>query len=65
MAQADIDWRFYSTIQRAFDSDGHHVVRGMIKVNNGYICARARDQWELGEKLDELVLLVLDWGLHD
>jgi hypothetical protein len=25
----------------------------------------ARDQWELGEKLDEMVLMILDTGIHE
>ena len=55
---------FYGMIQRGLDADGSPVVRGKIKVLNGFVCAQARDQWELGEKLDELVLLVLDYELQ-
>lgn len=40
-------------------------VFGNIKVNDGNIIARTSNQLELGEKLDELVLLVLDYGLND
>ncbi len=41
------------------------VVRGKIKVLNGFICAQAANQDVLGEHLDELALMVLDMGLHD
>ena len=54
---------FYGTIQRGLYAGGSPVVHGKIKVLNGFVCAQARDQCELGEKLDELVLLVLDYEL--
>jgi len=55
---------FHGTIKRETDENGNPVVRGKIKVNDGYICSQAGDQWELGDKLDELVLMILDFGLH-
>lgn len=55
---------FHGTIKRETDDDGNPVVRGNIKVNDGQIYAQAYDQWKLGDKLDELVLMVLDFGLH-
>ena len=60
----DWDRYYYGTIQRDIDADDP-VVCGKIKVLNGFICAQAVDQWGLGDKLDELVLLVLDYSLHD
>lgn len=65
MAQADTDTRFYGTIHRGSDSDGHPVIPDRIEFNNGFVCAQASDQWELGERLDELVLIILDYGLND
>ena len=66
MAKAGNDWSrcFHGTIKRLVDAKGNPFVFGKIKVNDGYIIASARDQWELGEKLDKLVLTVLDYGLH-
>ncbi len=55
---------FHGTIKREIDADGHPVVYGKIKVNDGYIYAQAGDQWILGEKLDELILMILDYSLH-
>ena len=55
---------FHGTIKREFDADGSPIVIGKIKVLNGFILAQAKDQWELGEMLDEIVLMVLDYGLH-
>jgi len=55
---------FHGTIKREFDADGSPIVIGKIKVLNGFILAQAKDQWELGEMLDEIVVMVLDYGLH-
>lgn len=54
---------FNGTIQRSTDENGNPVVRGKIRVHDGYIFAQAGDQWELGDKLDELVLMILDFEL--
>lgn len=51
---------FHGTIRRTKDEAGNPVVYGKIKVNDGIIYAQASDQWELGEKLDELVLQALN-----
>jgi hypothetical protein len=56
---------FHGTIKRLVDGDDNPVVRGKIRVNDGNIFAQASDQWELGDRLDELVLMVLDYGLHE
>ena len=65
MAQADKDRRFYGTINRGFDADGVPVVRGKIMMQTGFILAQAGTQEELGKRLDELVKMVLDYGLYD
>ena len=64
MAQACRDRRFFGTIKREIDSDGVPVVRGKIKVLDGFVCAQADAQEELGKRLDEMVLMILDYGLH-
>ncbi len=55
---------FHGTIKRVADENGNPVVCGKIKANDGYIYAKANDQWILGEMLDEIVLMVLDHGIH-
>jgi len=55
---------FYGTIKREHDSEGNPVVRGKIKVNDGYIIAMATNQLELGDMLDQIVILILEYGLH-
>lgn len=55
---------FHGTIKRETDENENPVVRGKIRVKDGCIYAQAGDQWELGEKMDELVLMILDFGLH-
>jgi len=56
---------FHGTIRRERDENENPVVFGDIKVNDGYILANAKDQWELGEKLDQMVMMILDKGLHN
>jgi hypothetical protein len=55
---------FFGTIKRGFDSDGVPVIYGKIKVLDGFIYALAATQDVLGKRLDALVLMVLDEGLH-
>jgi hypothetical protein len=52
---------FYGTIVRKRDENNNPVVYGKIKVNDSYVIAMAENQWELGEKLDQLVLYVLNY----
>jgi hypothetical protein len=55
---------FHGTIKREKDENGNPVVYSKIKVNDGYIYAKAEDQWVLGEMLDDMVLMILDYDLH-
>lgn len=55
---------FHGTIKRDVDKNGNPMVYSKIKVNDGFVYAMAIDQWKLGEMLDEMVLMVLDNGLH-
>jgi len=65
MAQAGVNRRFYGSIKRGYAEDGNQIVWGKILVNNGFICSMAANQDVLGARLDELVKLVLDEGLHE
>ena len=56
---------FHGYITRGTDEDGNPVVHAKIKMGTGYIVASAKDQQELGEKLDELVLANLCLNLCD
>jgi hypothetical protein len=56
---------FHGTIRRKCDVNGNPFVIGRIKINDGYIIANAKDQWELSEKLDQLVLINLTTNLYD
>jgi len=62
---AGFDRCFHGTIKRGHDVNGNPVVYGKIKVNDVFIYATAPDQWKLGEKMDEMVLLILDFDLHN
>ena len=65
MAQADVDRRFFGIIKRLTDDSGNRYCYSEIKVNSGTIYARAKDQDQLGRRLDELCIMVLDCGLHN
>lgn len=69
MAKAGWDRCYYGTIDRTCDISGNSMVFGKIYVKNdthcGFISSNAKDQHELGDKLDELVLMILDYGLHN
>ena len=56
---------FHGTIKRETDADGNPVVYGKIPVGHSHIISSAKDQWQLGDRLDEMVLIVLEMGLHD
>jgi hypothetical protein len=56
---------FQGTIRRKMDDQKNPIVYGRIKIGTGYIVANAKDQWELGEKLDELVLANLTINLFE
>ena len=56
---------FHGTIRRERDENDNPVVHGRIEIGTGFIIATAKDQWELGEKLDELVLANLTLNLCD
>jgi hypothetical protein len=63
-AQAGWDRCFYGTIKRKKDEKNNSVVYGKIKVNDGFIIAKAADQWQLGDMLDTIVKMVLDNNLN-
>lgn len=65
MARASVDRCFFGTIKRLIDENGKPYVYGKINVFNGFVCAQDSDQWELGDRLDDIVLMVLDYGLHN
>ncbi len=64
MAQADDDRCFYGMLKRTKDAKGNPHLFSRIVVEDGLINACANDQKELGKKLDEICVMVLDKGLH-
>lgn len=64
MAQADNERCFYGVIKRGKDAEGHPHLFSRIVVNDGLIQACASDQKTLGKLLDEMCVMVLDYGLH-
>ena len=60
------DWNrtFIGSIKRETTKDGEPVERMSVTVNEGMIVGMARNQDELGAKLDDICLMKLDFGLH-
>ena len=65
LAQASRDRRFYGIIQRHCDDNGIPFVYSEIRINQGYIYSRADTQDNLGQQLDQMAILILDYCLHD
>ena len=60
------DWSrtFIGSIKRETSDEGEPVVRMKVVVEEGMIVGMARNQDELGAKLDDVCLMKLDYGLH-
>ena len=60
------DWNrtYIGSIKRETTEDGEPVVRMNVVVEEGMIVGMARNQDELGAKLDDVCLMKLDYGLH-
>ncbi len=67
MAKAGNDYSrcFYGTIYEVKTSTREQIIASKIKVNEGYIYSQGKDKDTLGGKLDELILMVLDFSLND
>jgi len=65
MGKAGWHRTFIGTIERYTQEDGSPYVFGKIPVNDFVIIATAKNDVELGEKLDDLVILILDYNLHE
>lgn len=57
---------FYGTITREKDSEGKEIsVSGKIKMDEGYIWSRAANTEILGDNLDDLAELRLDYDINE
>jgi hypothetical protein len=66
MAKASKDRCFFGIIKRWTDNDVTPKLFSKICMpNDGFICAQATNQKELGNNLDEMCVMILDMGLHD
>lgn len=66
MAKCGNDWSrtFVGTIKRFTEPDSSKIIVGRIPVNEYVIISRGMDKDELGNRLDQLTLLVLDYNLN-
>jgi len=65
MAKAGFHRCFYGTIKQYTDDDGKNWEYSEIKVKDAKICSRSQVRDILGEQLDDMVLMILDHGLHE
>ena len=56
---------FYGIIKRSKDANGNPHLFSRIIINDGYVQACASDQKVLDKTLDDLCIMVLDYGLHN
>jgi|NGEPerStandDraft_6_1074524.scaffolds.fasta_scaffold38463_3 hypothetical protein len=64
VAKADRDRCFFGIINRFEDHDGNPAVFSKIVMpDDGYICAQATNQKNLGNNLDKICVMILDMGL--
>ena len=61
-AKADIHRCFFGCIEMLKDNDGIFFVFSRIVVNDGFIWAKAVDQKELGNNLDEMAIMIIGYG---
>ena len=66
MAKVGAGWDkcFYGCIRREKDEDGNPQIRGIIDIYSGKIYSVASTQDELGNQLDELATLVVEYEIH-
>ena len=64
LVMADWDRTFTGTIKREKDEDGRPIVRGAVMVNEGHIYSMAGVLEKLGEYMDAICVMKLDFGLH-
>lgn len=64
MAQADVHRCFFGCIKRGMDENYKPFVFSRIVMTDGFLCAQAPEQNQLGKNLDEIVIMILDMGLH-
>jgi len=64
LAKKNWQTTFIGTVTRDIYDDGTTCAHGMIPVNDGIIYAEGKSDDELSEKLDSLVILVLDYKIH-
>ena len=63
MAKAGWKRCFYGTLNRVTDRDNDSVVCGKIKVYDSMMYSQASNDDDLGNKLDEMAIFILDYDL--
>ena len=61
------DWKrtFVGTLQKCKDENDNDIVRCKVVINEGYVIGMAHTREQLGNNLDEICKMKLDFELHD
>jgi hypothetical protein len=65
LVKADWHRTFMAQIVRDKTTDGQDIIRGSVVVNEGKIWCVAGSEEELGNYLDDICIMKLDYGLHE
>jgi hypothetical protein len=64
LVKSEWDRTFFAEIVRDKTEDGKTINRGTVVVNEGKIWSAGETQDELGDYLDDICTMKLDFGLH-
>jgi hypothetical protein len=65
LVKADWNRTFMAQIIRERTEEGKEIVRGNVVINEGKVWSVADTEDELGDYLDDICIMKLDYGLHD
>jgi hypothetical protein len=64
LVKADWNRTFMAQIIREKTCDDKNIIRGIVIINEGKVWSVADNEEELGEYLDDICLMKLDYDLH-
>lgn len=65
LVKADWNRTYIAQIIRERTEDGKEIVHGNVVINEGKVWSMADTEDGLGDNLDEICILKLDYGLHE
>ena len=65
LVKADWHRTFMAQIVRDKTTDGQDIIRGSVVIDEGKVWSMADTEDELGDNLDDICIMKLDYGLHE